>query len=856
MRLLSCHIENFGNISGADYAFDGALTEFCRENGYGKTTLASFIKAMFYGLPISRKGSKFNDRQHFYPFGGGKFGGNLVFEMKGREYKIERFFDRSSVTKDSLRVYCNGNETEEFGMEPGKSIFGLDAESFERTIFLTPEGMEISATSDISAKLNHYVDNTDEDNNFDTAIAALEKAGRTLRASRGKNDLISRQQAKIHALESEIENLTAVSGELDRKYSRREALTEEIDRLRAKEKEAGRIRAVLQKWEVYDTYLHSLAEEKERLARVRKQYPGGLLGQEEIKNLRALCERLAILTEKLEELSSEPENRDEWRRLSKTLSGGIPSDEEFVKAEKETVSLEILCAQIKELREKELSARQRELLDRFKDHVPAEKERESLNVCARRYRELLNGQNPTDSSARKRAKEHEADSDRKGRPVRTLLIFSLIMAVFGVAVLFLMPPAGFFMIGLGAASLVGCGFLYLKLQVDKAVNGQRNEEEERLHKELLNIEAKMREILVSYGYYSQMGIIYDFAAFEKDLEEYEAFCEVYDEHNAILEEKERKYRELSKSVDGFFEKYGVREQADRKSTLAGFRADVSDYQRLREQAVQSERKRDAYRKQQRECRERIEDILADHGLTIAKEPGEQAEALAGARAEYEHILQNINSMEEKAEEYKTKNNLANRPDEPEADEELSLEMLSERCNSLAALDREIADAERRLEDLPERQNQLEAEKDCLDDYRAKYEIYMAAAGFLKAAEQNLREKYIRPVRERFCNYSEALERALGEKITMDRDFRIYYERGGENRTERHLSAGQRCICQLCFRLALMDEMFGEEKPFLIMDDPFTGLDGVHMEKTAKLLGELAGGRQIIYFCCHDSRKVM
>ena len=49
MKLLSCYIENYGKISATTFDFNEGLTAFCEKNGYGKTTLASFVKAMFYG---------------------------------------------------------------------------------------------------------------------------------------------------------------------------------------------------------------------------------------------------------------------------------------------------------------------------------------------------------------------------------------------------------------------------------------------------------------------------------------------------------------------------------------------------------------------------------------------------------------------------------------------------------------------------------------------------------------------------------------------------------------------------------------------------------------------------------------
>ena len=35
MRLLRCHIENFGVLSGFDYEFPEGLAVICRENGFG-----------------------------------------------------------------------------------------------------------------------------------------------------------------------------------------------------------------------------------------------------------------------------------------------------------------------------------------------------------------------------------------------------------------------------------------------------------------------------------------------------------------------------------------------------------------------------------------------------------------------------------------------------------------------------------------------------------------------------------------------------------------------------------------------------------------------------------------------------
>ena len=49
MKLISLHIVNYGKLSNYDFLFEN-INVICQENGYGKSTIVSFIKSMFYGL--------------------------------------------------------------------------------------------------------------------------------------------------------------------------------------------------------------------------------------------------------------------------------------------------------------------------------------------------------------------------------------------------------------------------------------------------------------------------------------------------------------------------------------------------------------------------------------------------------------------------------------------------------------------------------------------------------------------------------------------------------------------------------------------------------------------------------------
>ena len=105
MKLLRCHIENFGVLSNFDFEFQEGLTVIHEANGFGKTTFTVFIKVMFYGMP--RRGARNiveNERKRYYPWQGGKYGGFLEFEYKGVSYRVTRYFGKTAA-KDTFDLF-------------------------------------------------------------------------------------------------------------------------------------------------------------------------------------------------------------------------------------------------------------------------------------------------------------------------------------------------------------------------------------------------------------------------------------------------------------------------------------------------------------------------------------------------------------------------------------------------------------------------------------------------------------------------------------------------------------------------------------------------------------------------------
>ena len=60
---------------------------------------------------------------------------------------------------------------------------------------------------------------------------------------------------------------------------------------------------------------------------------------------------------------------------------------------------------------------------------------------------------------------------------------------------------------------------------------------------------------------------------------------------------------------------------------------------------------------------------------------------------------------------------------------------------------------------------------------------------------------------------------------------------------------------ICMRFALVDAMYGGEKPFLVLDDPFVNLDEDKVKQGMEILKEAVTDYQILYFTCHRSRTI-
>ena len=118
------------------------------------------------------------------------------------------------------------------------------------------------------------------------------------------------------------------------------------------------------------------------------------------------------------------------------------------------------------------------------------------------------------------------------------------------------------------------------------------------------------------------------------------------------------------------------------------------------------------------------------------------------------------------------------------------------------------------------------------------------------ARENLSSRYLDKMQNAFLG---RMQQMGGEekKFTMDTDFGIMLMEKGKSRSIEYLSSGWRDMVGFCLRLSLADGLFEQQKPCLVLDDPFVYLDDERARAARRLLDALSGEYQIIYLTCRE-----
>lgn len=324
MKLIECYIENFGKLSSFSHSFTDGLNVINADNGYGKTTLSVFIKAMLYGIDYKKQKGEETDRKRYSPWQGGRYGGSLTFENEGKKYRIERTFgDRAS--QDTFAIYdtLTGAASADFTEKVGEELFEVDADGFERTVFLSEKNLSVKGNSTISTKLSNLVGVNGDMGNYSEAMATLEKREKTYRHRRGKGGLIGDLKDEISSVEARLYDIERKKEEYDKAETELTLLAKETEKAEAEIKAIEKSRLSTEYAKEYASRLKALSECEENLEKEKAFFKSSIPRREELKHYEEKRNRAAVLLQSISE---------EKKALGENFVDNSEEIERFIKA--------------------------------------------------------------------------------------------------------------------------------------------------------------------------------------------------------------------------------------------------------------------------------------------------------------------------------------------------------------------------------------------------------------------------------------------------------------------------------------------------------------------------------------------
>ena len=809
MKLIGLHIENFGGLCDYTENFTEGLNVRHHPNGFGKSTLAVFIKAMLYGLPASTKRSLIeNERKRYTPWQGGVFGGSLDIEVGGESYRIERSFGAKEA-EDTLSVISlrtGGPADVAWAAAPGEGLFGVDAAAYERSTYLSqrPEEMTKDGSVSIHTKLNRLVDATDDLSNYDTAMELLEKRRRQLHHLTGGGGEIADTEARIASLDRDIE----------RCYAQRAVLAACRERMAKIKRDIAAARA-----------------ESEQLQ-------AELSNELKAREGRAVGARLAALQAEEAELNA-------CLDACRDAFGGQEPTEQHVEsisravAARDEAERRLGAVRLDEDEERELQT----LALRFAKGLPDEDKLDALRRAARDYnRASVLAMNDEGESTATQADPEEQylevrtdlhilreqrralGSGEKQDKVRRVHPISVVMLVLALA--FLAGALWYAPLGIGAivclAALLIVAVVHAKRVTAAKAKAQQNEQKQvLLDEDIKRTERRLQAVETAVRFAKLWR-----SAYPDEPCPTAAEAALGIERLAALGERLTVLLEKKKQVD----------------------------------------------LSRRACRHALDEAQA-HLLTLTRRikgaPEDTSRLLRWLSEEYSRYRETLSRRERKVAEIAALQKESNAQGDP-------VTVVSDTAVDVATMEkrqRELTDAlasqaealareeqtEARLVTETEELDELEGERGALfvdvEQKKQQLAAIQSAVKYLKEAKERLSERYLDTMKDSFGRYLGEMTAKEAPVFTMDAGLRVKLREAGLSRDTDAFSTGVRDLIALCERLSLVDAMFEGERPFLILDDPFTNLDDDTVERATALIRRVAERYQVLYLTCHSGRVI-
>lgn len=865
MKILSCYIENFGTFSKVNMEFEEGLNNIYRENGWGKTTLAAFLKAMLYGIEYNRSAE--NERKKYLPWNEGKYGGNLCFEAKGKRYRVERSFGKTDKSDTFALFDMTTNVVSyDYTEKLGEELFAVDRESFEKSVYVQVDDREETLLTDIMAsKMSDIVQQDGDLDRLNETLGALEKRAAAIRAKRGNGgtlgvlkEQLSEEKRRLSECVDAQEKLEAEAARI-KEYERKDALAKENLEYT---NEQIMMYQYSDRRNEYERLKNEVKRCREIAARQNTFFKDTVPSPKEIENMQEHISEYNVQAALSKENAVTAEDKEKFNLYKSMFQNGIPTEEQFDGMSNEIRLLE--SAKLKSqssivdtndiIRFEQLKERfaKEELTDRQIDSV-IEKYEQIANL--EKHREvLLNKRKEKEEKQRK-------DTQKYNSVMLSMFVIAGVIVLVGLVCLLIVDKYLGIGLEIGGIVTAAVGYFIIKpIPKQDAAIGMLEDSKAR------EISADIEKFTLAYT-----GFIREYGRKDGETSPIKAFAQIRADRDAYLELKKkitqmneehsaavRETSDIKQHVDSFFEVYCAdMTGGDYSEKLAELRESVRDYQRIRKVVGNHNQAVKAALKYKNIIYRFLEQYFAE-----VTRPAEQLRTVERNADEFRRVAAELSISQRELEAFCAENDTgklvaAEKPKQ-------SLEELGEQqrrfTEEITELSAGLAQAKKECDkygQIADKRTDIESSIENLSEKIAEqekeYEILNLTGELLKKSGEALSEKYISDIEAAFQKYM----KRLGDERTrfcVDTALNVRMDKEGSLHDRKYFSAGQRDLTELCVRLALLDAVYKDgEKPVVIMDDPFVNFDDAALSKAKELLMFLSTQYQIIYFACQEGR---
>lgn len=238
MTIHELKIYGFGKHCNLEISFYDGTNIILGRNESGKSTVASFIRALLYGMPennTSRERKKFRPGNRDV-----KYGGEMTFEHMGVLYKVTSEFGESKINDVTILYNVTANEKISLGegMTVGETVLKITADTYDMVSYAAQLSSKPNTdNAEADYLFDRLMKNTVDSKNSATDILAckrLKAAKNFVSSSQAKNGILDLLQKKKEKTEAAILKVDSVIQEAEQKRNEcskmQQALNEEKDK--------------------------------------------------------------------------------------------------------------------------------------------------------------------------------------------------------------------------------------------------------------------------------------------------------------------------------------------------------------------------------------------------------------------------------------------------------------------------------------------------------------------------------------------------------------------------------------------------------------------------------------------------